>query len=60
MADWRIADWSALLWPFRDLGPPRGPLSRADSESAQKAHRTHPLGASGTTFEAVPGPAQFQ
>eukprot|EP00969_Alexandrium_andersonii_P196743 8691862-Alexandrium_andersonii.AAC.1 len=26
----------------------------------EKQHRTHPSGPSGTLFEAVPGPAQFQ
>eukprot|EP00969_Alexandrium_andersonii_P176822 7818809-Alexandrium_andersonii.AAC.1 len=47
-------------WRFRGLGPPRGPLLRADSESPRKLRRTHPSRASGTGFEAFLGPEQFQ
>eukprot|EP00969_Alexandrium_andersonii_P264197 11676840-Alexandrium_andersonii.AAC.1 len=45
---------------FRGLGPPRSPLSFADSESARDLHKIHPVGALGTALEAVPWPAQFQ
>eukprot|EP00969_Alexandrium_andersonii_P159137 7030395-Alexandrium_andersonii.AAC.1 len=32
---------------FRDLGPPRGPLSWADSESARNTPQNAPLGSFG-------------
>eukprot|EP00969_Alexandrium_andersonii_P203328 8984787-Alexandrium_andersonii.AAC.1 len=48
-------------WQFRDLGPPRGPLSWADSASARETAQKAPLGSSGDLFRgrswarAVPG-----
>eukprot|EP00969_Alexandrium_andersonii_P085435 3767046-Alexandrium_andersonii.AAC.1 len=35
-------------------------MSSADSESAREAAQNAPPRASGASFEAVPGPAQFQ
>eukprot|EP00969_Alexandrium_andersonii_P081999 3614452-Alexandrium_andersonii.AAC.1 len=37
----------AATWRFRDLGPRRGPLSWADSESARKTAQNAPLGSFG-------------
>eukprot|EP00969_Alexandrium_andersonii_P191074 8440382-Alexandrium_andersonii.AAC.1 len=36
-----------VSWRFRDLGPPRGPLSWADSESAREKAQSAPLGSFG-------------
>eukprot|EP00969_Alexandrium_andersonii_P007002 305557-Alexandrium_andersonii.AAC.1 len=62
ITDWRIADCVSELvsWRFRDLAPPRDPLSSADSESAREMAHNATLGSFGCQFEAAPGPAQFQ
>eukprot|EP00969_Alexandrium_andersonii_P339763 15019586-Alexandrium_andersonii.AAC.1 len=48
--------------PLRSAGLPggAGPLRRQIRHLREKRRRTHPSRASGTDFEAVPGPAQFQ
>eukprot|EP00969_Alexandrium_andersonii_P311126 13747795-Alexandrium_andersonii.AAC.1 len=56
----RIVDWSPLP---RDFAPsdPFTPRSRWQIRNLHEQRcRTHPWRASGTDFEVVPGPAQFQ
>eukprot|EP00969_Alexandrium_andersonii_P165152 7299500-Alexandrium_andersonii.AAC.1 len=52
-ADCGLADCGLELADsrFRDLGPPRGPLSRADSESARETTQNAPLGSFRGEFE---------
>eukprot|EP00969_Alexandrium_andersonii_P351304 15435146-Alexandrium_andersonii.AAC.1 len=48
-ADYGLADCGLehAGWRFRDLGPPRGPRSWADSESARKTAQRAPVGSFG-------------
>eukprot|EP00969_Alexandrium_andersonii_P178934 7910799-Alexandrium_andersonii.AAC.1 len=50
--------------PSEPLGtpsePPGQPLSSSDSESARTTAQNAPSGASGTNYEAIPRPAQFE
>eukprot|EP00969_Alexandrium_andersonii_P345866 15288549-Alexandrium_andersonii.AAC.1 len=60
IADWRLADRSSLLRDFATSDPVRERFRRRIRNLREKQRRTHPSGASGTDFEAVPGSAQFQ
>eukprot|EP00969_Alexandrium_andersonii_P280494 12400971-Alexandrium_andersonii.AAC.1 len=61
-ADCGLADCGLepASWRFRDFGPPRSMFSWVGLESAREVAQNPPSGASGTNFEAIPGPAQLQ
>eukprot|EP00969_Alexandrium_andersonii_P012384 539802-Alexandrium_andersonii.AAC.1 len=58
---WRAADSEPATSRFRALGPPRGPLSWAEFESARNIDAgCIPRELRGPIFQAGPGPAQFK